>query len=378
LAETHQKDPRHRDETRNPPGDAPAELTAEKPREIPLPGALGVLRRNPIKAGVGAIAVVAALAAGVVWYLHARHYESSDDAFVDGRPVYVELQVSGVIEATPVTDNQIVKAGDLLVRIDARDYQAAVDLAAAQILQAEAGVASVTAQIYEQTATISEVGRTVVEAQAALDFSKQENTRYQDLVAKGAGTEQRAQQSASDLDSKRAALSAAQFGQSAAQRQKLVLDAQEKSAEAALATAKAQKEAADANLSRVELRATTGGRVTKLTAVAGQLATPGQVVMILVPLEVWVTANFKETQLRDIRPGQPVSIYVDAYGRDFPGHVDSIQAGSGTVFSLLPAENATGNYVKVVQRIPVKITFERQPDALLGLGMSVEPTVTVR
>ncbi len=157
-----------------------------------------------------------------------------------------------------------------------------------------------------------------------------------------------------------------------------MLDAQEKSAEAALATAKAEKEAADANLSRVELRATTEGRVAKLTAVAGQLATPGQVVMILVPLEVWVTANFKETELTDIRPGQPVAIYVDAYGRDFSGHVDSIQAGSGTVFSLLPAENATGNYVKVVQRIPVKITFDRQPDALLGLGMSVEPTVTVR
>ncbi len=378
MAETHLKDPRLRDETRDPPGEAPAELTVEKPRGAPAPGALGVLRRNPIKAGVGAIAIVAALAAGVVWYLHARHYVSSDDAFVDGRPVYLELQVSGVIEAAPVTDNQIVKAGDLLVRIDARDYQAAVDLAAAQILQAEAGVAGVRAQIYEQVATTSEVGRTVVEAQAALDFSKQENTRYQELVAKGAGTEQRAQQSASDLDSKRAALSAAQFGQSAAQRQRLVLDAQEKSAEAALATAKAEKEAADANLSRVELRATTEGRVAKLTAVAGQLATPGQVVMILVPLEVWVTANFKETELTDIRPGQPVAIYVDAYGRDFSGHVDSIQAGSGTVFSLLPAENATGNYVKVVQRIPVKITFDRQPDALLGLGMSVEPTVTVR
>jgi membrane fusion protein (multidrug efflux system) len=378
LAEIHLTDPRLRDETRDPPREAPAELTVEKPRGTPLPGALGVLRRNPIKAGVGAIAVVAALAAGVVWYLHARHYDSSDDAFIDGRPVYVELQVSGVIEAAPVTDNQIVKAGDLLVRIDARDYQAAVDLAAAQMLQAEAGVASVRAQMYEQVATISEVGRTVVEAQAALDFSKQENTRYQELVAKGAGTEQRAQQSASDLDSKRAALSAAQFGQSAAQRQRLVLDAQEKSAEAALATAKAQKEAADANLSRVELRATTDGRVTKLTAVAGQLVTPGQAVMILVPLEVWVTANFKETKLTDIRPGQKVAIYVDAYGRNFPGHVDSIQAGSGTVFSLLPAENATGNYVKVVQRIPVKITFDRQPDALLGLGMSVEPTVTVR
>jgi membrane fusion protein, multidrug efflux system len=100
--------------------------------------------------------------------------------------------------------------------------------------------------------------------------------------------------------------------------------------------------------------------------------------MILAPLDVWVTANFKETELAVIRPGQPVDIYIDAYGRSFPGHIDSIQAGSGTVFSLLPAENATGNYVKVVQRIPVKITFDHGPDVLLGLGMSVVPTVTIR
>ena len=100
--------------------------------------------------------------------------------------------------------------------------------------------------------------------------------------------------------------------------------------------------------------------------------------MILVPLEVWVTANMKETQLADMRAGQPVDIYIDAYGRSFPGHIDSIQAGSGTVFSLLPAQNATGNYVKVVQRIPVKITFDRRPVVLLGLGMSVVPTTTIR
>lgn len=157
-----------------------------------------------------------------------------------------------------------------------------------------------------------------------------------------------------------------------------MLNAQRKNAEAQLAEAKAQKATADANLSRTELYATTEGRITRLTAVPGQLATPGQGVMILVPLDVWVTANLKETELAVIRPGQPVVIYIDAYGRSFPGHIDSIQAGSGTVFSLLPAENATGNYVKVVQRIPVKITFDRKPGVLLGPGMSVVPTVTVR
>ena len=148
----------------------------------------------------------------------------------------------------PVTDNQIVKTGDLLVRVDARDYQAAVELAAAQIVQAEAGVATLSAQIYEQAANVEEVGRTVTEAQAALDFSNQENVRYQDLLQKGAGTSQRAEQSESDLDMKRAAVSAARFGESVAERQTLVLDAQLNNAKAQLAAAKATKAAADANL----------------------------------------------------------------------------------------------------------------------------------
>jgi membrane fusion protein (multidrug efflux system) len=370
-------DARPGEESQVTPREAPSQHPAGD-GEAPATGPLGALRRHPIWVGVGLIVVVAACAAGALWYLHARNYQSTDDAFIDGRPIYIDLQDSGVIEEVPVTDNQIVKSGDLLVRIDARDYQAAVELANAQILQAQAGVAIATAQIYEQSATIDQVGRAVIEARAALDFSKQENARFQDLVEKGARTTQRAQQSQSDLDSKRAALSAAEFGQSGAERQTLVLDAQRKNAQAMLAEAKAQKATADANLSRTELRATTEGRITRLTAVAGQLATPGQGVMILVPLDNWVTANFKETELVDIRPGQPVDIYVDAYGRGFPGHIDSIQAGSGTVFSLLPAENATGNYVKVVQRIPVKITFDRRPEVLLGLGMSVEPTATIR
>ena len=120
------------------------------------------------------------------------------------------------------------------------------------------------------------------------------------------------------------------------------------------------------------------GRVTQLTAAKGAYATPGQALMLIVPLDVWVTANFRETQLADMHPGQPATIWVDAYGRSFKGHVDSIQAGSGTAFSLLPAENATGNYVKVVQRVPVKIVFDRMPDLELGPGMSVTPSVKVR
>ena len=274
MSEPEMTDARPGVERQDTPREAPLKQPLAQDGEAPAAGPLGALRRHPIRVGVGLIVVVAAGAAGALWYLHARNYESTDDAFVDGRPIYVDLQDSGVIDDVPVTDNQIVETGDLLARIDARYYQAAVDLASAQILQAQASVAIASAQIYEQSATIEEIGRTVVEAQAALDFSMQENARYQDLVVKGAGTTQRAEQSTSDLESKRAALWAAKFGQSGAERQTLVLNAQRKNAEAQLAETKAQKATADANLSRTELYATTEGRIARLTAVPGQLATP--------------------------------------------------------------------------------------------------------
>jgi membrane fusion protein, multidrug efflux system len=161
-----------------------------------------------------------------------------------------------------------------------------------------------------------------------------------------------------------------------AERQIDALNAQKVGAAAQVDQSKAQKRRADADLQRTELRATVDGRVT---AAVGALAAPGQAIMIMVPLDIWITANFKESQLADMRVGQPVDIRIDAFGgRSFPGQVNSVQAGSGTAFSMLPAENATGNYVKVVQRVPVKITFDQRPDVELGPGMSVVPTVTVR
>jgi membrane fusion protein (multidrug efflux system) len=157
------------------------------------------------------------------------------------------------------------------------------------------------------------------------------------------------------------------------------LQAQRELAFGQLAQARATLEQAQANLSRTIITAPVAGRVTKLTAAKGGYSAVGQALMMFVPREVWVTANFKETQLDFMRPGQPVDIAIDAYpGRRFAGHVDSVQSGSGTAFSLLPAENATGNYVKIVQRVPVKITFDKIPDVLLGPGMSVVPTVKVR
>jgi membrane fusion protein, multidrug efflux system len=336
------------------------------------------LRAHPIALGVSGMGIIVAAIGSTIWYLHSRHYANTDDAFIDGRPIYVNLEVTGNIVAVPVTDNQIVKVGDLLIQIDDRDYRAAVDLGQAQIEQAQANVDNFSAQVYAQEAQVVQVQTQIVQARATLEYSQQQNTRYQDLVQKGAGTAQRAEQATSEFRATTAALATAEAARMVADRQITVLQAQRKNAQGQLGQALAQKATADANLTRTQLRATADGRITRLTAAVGQLATQSQGVMVLVPLEVWVTANFKETQLADIRVGQPVNIEIDAFGRSFPGHVDSVQSGSGTAFSLLPAQNATGNYVKVVQRIPVKITFDERPDVQLGPGMSVVPTVTVR
>jgi membrane fusion protein (multidrug efflux system) len=337
------------------------------------------MRRRPLLIAAVAVAALIAIAAGVLWWLNASHFESTDDAFIDARTVSISAQVSGAITDVPVTDNQVVDAGGVLARIDQRDYVAAVEQAKAQVEQAQASVANLAAQISAQQARIDQAQKQVTEAQAALTFSQQQNRRAQDLVQKGAGTVQAAQQAASDLTQKQAAFSAAQANLIAAQKQIEVLRTQQEVAKAQGDQARAAQDAAEANLARTIITAPVNGRVTHLTAAKGQYAQAGQALMMFVPTEKWVTANFKETQLTDMRPGQPVEIRIDAYpGRTFRGHVDSIQAGSGTAFSLLPAENATGNFVKVVQRVPVKIVFDAPPDVYLGPGMSVLPTVKVR
>lgn len=345
----------------------------------PAPGLIARLRRRPLLVAVLAIVAVAAIVAGIIWWLNARHYVSTDDAFIDTRPVQISPQVSGDIVDVPVSDNQLVAPGAALVRIDASDYRATVARNKADLAQAQASVANIDAQIQAQDAKIAQAKTQVTQSQAALEFSQQQNSRAKDLLARGAGTQQQAQQTASDLTQKQAALDAAKAADTAAEKQLGVLHAQRESALAQVDAARAQLMQAEINLKRTEIDAPQEGRVSKLTAAKGAYVQPGQVLMVVVPREVWVTANFKETELTDMRPGQPVDIDVDAYpGRVFHGHVDSIQAGSGTVFSLLPAENATGNYVKVVQRVPVKIVFDRPPDVYLGPGMSVVPTVKVR
>jgi membrane fusion protein, multidrug efflux system len=312
-----------------------------------------------------AIGTIVVLLAIFFWWLHARQYESTDDAFIDTRTVQISADVAAAIVDVPVTDNQLVEAGAELVRLDDRDYVAARD-------QAQASVDNLIAQIAEQKAKIDQADKQAAQAEAALMFAQQEDERYQRLVKTDSVTVEQAQQYASNLLQAQATFAAAQANAVAIAKQDPVLEAQ-------LGTSEAQLAQAEANLSRTIITAPVAGRVTRLTAAKGGYAAVGQALMMFVPREVWVTANFKETQLDLMRPGQPVVIEIDAYpDHTFKGHVDSIQSGSGTAFSLLPAENATGNYVKIVQRVPVKIVFDQPPDVLLGPGMSVVPTVKVR
>jgi membrane fusion protein, multidrug efflux system len=323
--------------------------------------------------------VIVAVAATVFWWVNSVTYESTDDAFIDARTVPVSAQISAAIVDVPVTDNQLVEAGAVLLRLDDRDYRAQVDQAKAQMSQVQASITSIEAQVAAQQARIEQAEKQTAQAQAALTFAKQEDDRYQRLVKTGAVTVEQAQQYTSNFLQVQASFAGAERNESATRMQLPVLQAQRTQAEAQVEQARAALEQAETNLSRTTITAPVAGRVARLTAAKGAYAAVGQALIMFVPREVWVTANFKETQLRSVRPGDAVTIKIDAFPHHkFKGHVDSIQAGSGTAFSLLPAENATGNYVKIVQRVPVKIVFDEQPDVLLGPGMSVVPTVRVR
>ncbi len=340
---------------------------------------LDALRARRRMVLVVAALIIVALIALAVWWVNASGYETTDDAFIDARTVSISSQVSAAIVDVPVTDNQLVEAGAVLVRLDDRDYTAQVDQAKAQVDQSKANIANSDAQLAAQQARIEQADKQSAQSKAALEFAQQEDERYQRLVKTGTATVEQAQQYGSNLLQAQAAYAAAQANAIATEKQLPVLEAQRRLAAAQLEQARAAQEQAEANLSRTVVTAPVAGRVVRLTAAKGNYAAVGQALLMFVPRQVWVTANFKETQLKQVRPGSAVDIRIDAYpGRVFKGHVDSVQAGSGTAFSLLPAENATGNYVKIVQRVPVKIVFDQQPDVLLGPGMSVVPSVKTK
>ena len=382
------------------------------------------------------------LATVVALYLYYRNRESTDDAQVDGHITQISSKVYGRVSEVLVNDNQEVKAGQVLVKLDPRDYQAALDQAKAQLALAESdarsagvdvprtelnvqsGTSSADAQFagaqadlmraqttYDQakTSDLAYAQANVAKSKANSEFAQADLQRYTPLLQKGEISQQQfdaaranADASASalkadqeklaqaergidiakaQLDAARARIQQAQAGIVSAKadtKQVLMREADSQGKIAKVQQARAGVEAAQLNLEYATVVAPVDGVATHKQVEVGQIVQQGQGLMVVVPLkDVWVTANFKETQLRSMKPGQMAEIKVDTYGKTFSGHLDSIAGATGAVLSLLPPENATGNYVKVVQRVPVKIVLDPIPQgqAVLRPGMNVVATV---
>jgi membrane fusion protein (multidrug efflux system) len=292
----------------------------------------------------------------------------------------ISPRVPGQVARLAVTDNQEVKAGDVLVEIDPRDYETSLS-------QAKADLAAASSQANQSRAQVKVSEAKVAQAQAAVTAAEAEAQRAKDDLKRYENVESRAvSKSAIDLAqaqarSATANLVAAYSQTNATEAEVTLSEAGVETATAAVQQAEAKLQQAELNLSYTKIIAPMDGRVTARTVQLGHYIQPGQALLALVPKDVWVTANFKETQLTYMKPGQPVELSVDAYpNKKFKGKVDSLQAGTGARFSLLPPENAVGNYIKVVQRVPVKIIFDEELPTNLDIapGMSVVPTVKIK
>lgn len=332
------------------------------------------------------VAAAALLAGGGTygwqWYNHGRFMETTDNAYVRSDVVTVAPKVAGYVTRLPVTHNQRVTAGDVLVVIDDADYSAKVAQAGAALQAAQAAVTVIDRQVAQSASLVAEAEARVRSASADRSRAGDDLKRYKALSESQYASTQKYQSALADARKSDAAVAQAEAAL-AAQRSTLdLLAAQRLQAEAEVARARAVLEEARIALANTVIRAATDGVVGNLGVEVGQYVSPGRQVMSVVPVdEVYVVANFKETQLGRVRVGQPVDLHVDAYpDRTFPGVVDSVAPGSGAVFSLLPPDNATGNFTKIVQRVPVKIRLvDGTPnDALLVPGLSVEASVDTR
>jgi len=349
---------------------------------IPRPRLYG----RKLKRAALALALLASVSAagdyGRYYWTAGRYLISTDDAYVDAHSAPISPKVAGYISDVSVNDNEFVKAGRVIARIDPRDYQTALDQAHANVAAAQATIATLTEQIAQQKLAVEQVQQTVASDQAALVYSQQDFHRYTYLAHTGYGTVQRAQQVQADVTEKQAKLDGDKAGVSSAEKQIDVLEAQLAQARAALAQQQANEHQAELNLSYTTITAPFDGTVGVRTAQIGQFVQPGTQLMAIVPLHaVYITANYMETQLTHVQAGQPVAIAVDTFpGMVVHGHVESIAPASGQQFALLPPDNATGNFTKIVQRIPVKIALD-ESDPLAGNlrpGMSVEPTIDTK
>jgi membrane fusion protein (multidrug efflux system) len=338
--------------------------------------------RRMLILALAAVAIAAATDYGHYYWTTGRFLQSTDDAYVQADSTIISPKVSGYLNAVLVKDNQAVKAGQALATIDDRDYVAALDQAKADVTTARAEIAAMNAQLVQQQDVIAQAKATSAVDQANLTYAEQENTRYGTLATRGAGSEQMAQQALSRRDTARATLTRDNAALTGAEQQVDVLQAQLAKAKGALQHYQAVQEQAQLNVGYTKIVAPIDGVVGNRSLRVGQFVQAGTQLMAVVPLAAtYVVANFEETQLAGIHSRQPVAIVVDTYsGTTVKGYVDSIAPASGEEFALLPPDNATGNFTKIVQRIPVKIAID-PTDPLAGdlrPGMSVTATVDTR
>ena len=334
-------------------------------------------RRLVILLAVGAMVLIA----GTFWFISNAGYETTDDAAVEAHAIQVSPKISAHVKAVLFDDNYQVQRGDLIIELDSRDYEVALASAVANLASAQSKLTESDALQNVARAGLGQVKADLASAQATAENAVSDFNRNEQLYK--THVIDRREYDASAAQAKTAAASVESALKKVASQ-----EAQVRLAAAQYVTAAAEQKQAQTQVQQVELQlsytrifAPFAGRVTKKNVEPGNYVQPGQTLFSLVPPDVWVVANFKETQLKKMKVGQPVSVRADAIpGRDFKAHVESLQVGTGSRFSLLPPENATGNFVKVVQRVPVKIVFDEGPGDLerLWAGESVEPRVDVR
>lgn len=332
-----------------------------------------VNKRKRALAILAGVVVVSAIAWSAWYLLVARWHEGTDDAYVQGNVVSITPQTQGTVVSIAADDGMKVKAGDVLVRLDPNDARVAYE-------QAEANLANTVRQARGLYSTVEANQADIAARRIAVQKAREDVARRQGLVATGAVAAEELAHARDELASAEAALAASNENLS---RNRALVDATTVQTQPQVAAAAAQLRAAYLNLQRMAIVAPVSGYVAKRTAQLGQRVQPGTTLMTVVPLEqVWVEANFKETQLANMRIGQPVELHSDLYGKQvrFDGHLVSLGLGTGSAFALLPAQNASGNWIKIVQRVPVRISVDtaQLKDHPLRLGLSMHADVTIR
>ncbi|HTJ91835.1 MAG TPA: HlyD family secretion protein [Pararobbsia sp.] len=328
---------------------------------------------------IGAVVVVVA-AAVAYWFFVGRLYQSTDDAYVGGDVTVMAPKVNGFVTEVLVQDNQFVKADQVLIRLDSRDYDARLAQANAQLQSARAAIGEIHAQQDLQLAKISQQQAEVVASDAELTRTRADHARYTQLVKDEAVSDQVVERADADLSKARAAVDQSNAGVQAAKRQLAVLGAQLADAEANVAKAEAEQRYAALNVEYTTIRSPIDGYIGNRTARVGMLANTGVSLLTVIPAKgLWVDANFKEDQLKKMHKGDTAQVELDAAdGPAIKGVVDSLAPATGATFSVLPAENATGNFTKIVQRVPVRIRLEATQAQQDSLRPGLSATVKVR